>query len=174
MPGGGESRGNIDSARQLEVDWTTTLRLDTLGIPGGQLDVEVELFESSVRDPLDQLLRPFSGARDRRLELDYRHDIPRTEYAYGASLRSDRRLPGFRLGEVSRNFEGPTFLTAFVEHKDIAGLTIRAAAANLLGGRERGIRTVFDGRRTDGVVAFVEDRNLRIGPIFRLSVSGNF
>ena len=174
LAGGGESRGNIDSARQLEVELTTTLRLDTLGVPGGQLDVEIELFESSVRDPLDQLLRPFSGARDRQLELDYRHDIPRTDYAYGASLRYDRRLPRFRLGEISRNFEGPTFLTLFAEHKDVAGLTIRASAANLLGGRERGIRTVFDGPRTDGAIAFVEDRDLRIGPIFRLSVSGNF
>ncbi len=174
LAGGGESRGNIDSARQLEIEWTTTLRLDTLGIPGGQLDAEVELFESGVRDPLDQLLRPFSGARDRELELDYRHDIPRTDFAYGAELRYDRRLPRFRLSEIARDFEGPTFLSAFVEHKDVYGLTVRATASNLLGGRGRGVRTVFEGPRTEGNIAFIEDRNLRIGPILRLSVSGNF
>ncbi|MGB7408818.1 MAG: hypothetical protein WA908_09950 [Pontixanthobacter sp.] len=174
LSGGGESRGNIDSARRLAVDWNTTLRLDTLGIPGGQLEVEAELFESSVRDPLDGIVRPFSNVEDRELELDYRQDIPRSDIAYGASLNYSRRLPGFRLSEISREFEGPTFIGAFVEHKDVLGMTMRAAAANLFGGRERETRTVFDGPRTDGNIAFIENRNLRIGPIFRFSVSGNF
>ncbi len=171
---GGESRGNIDNAQRLAIDWNTTLRLDTLGIPGGQLDVRAELFESNVRDPLDGFARPFSSVEDREFAIDYRHDIPRSDFAYGAGIDYSRRLPAFRLSQIRRRFDGPTFANAFVEHKDVFGLTVRATAANLLGGREREIRTVFDGPRTLGTIAFIEDRALRIGPIFRFSVSGNF
>ncbi len=174
LANGGESRGNIPSAKTTSLDWNTTLRLDTLGLSGAQLDLEVELFSSAVRDPLTGLNREVSNANDRELAFDFRHDIPRSNFAYGAGLRYNHREPSFRLSEVRRDFEGPTFANVFVEHKDIFGLTVRAIYANILGGRERTIRTVFDGPRTDGQIAFIEDRNLRIGPIFRFSVSGNF
>ena len=174
LAGGGESRGNIPSAKTMAIDWNTTLRLDTLGIPGGQLDVEVELFSSSVRDPLTGLKREVSNANDRELGIDFRHDIPRSDFAYGAGLRYDHREPSFRVSEINLDYEGPTFANIFVEHKDVFGLTVRAVYANIFGGRERTIRTVFDGPRTDDQILFIEDRNLRIGPIFRFSVSGNF
>ena len=172
--GGGESRGNIDSARSTEIAWNTTLRLDTLGMPGGQLDVEANLFASRVRDPFDGRLRDFSNAGDRSLEVDFRHDIPGSNFAYGAGLRYNHTQPGFRLSEISREIEGPTFADLFLEHKDVLGLTVRGTIANILGGRERETRIVYTGPRTDNVLAFTEDRNLRIGPIFRFSVTGNF
>ena len=174
LPGGVESRGNIDTARSTEIDWNTTLRLDGLGIAGGQLDIEAQLFNSRVRDPFDGRPRDFSRAVDRDLEVDFRHDIPQTPFAYGAGLNYSRRMPSLRQSEISLEYEGPTFVSMFVEHKDVLGLTLRASYANIFGGREREIRTVFDGPRTDGQIAFVENRNLRIGPIFRFSVSGSF
>lgn len=174
LVGGGEARGNIASARSSELGWNTTVRLDTLGIAGGQLDWEVDLFLSTVRDPLSGENRAFSNAGDIDIEVDYRHDIPGSDFAYGAGLRYEHRQPSFRLSETNLDFEGPTFANIFIEHKDLFGLTVRATYANILGGRERTIRTVFDGPRTAGAVDFIEDRNLRIGPIFRFSVAGNF
>ncbi|MGB7373813.1 MAG: TonB-dependent receptor plug domain-containing protein [Pontixanthobacter sp.] len=174
LAGGGEARGNIASARSSELGWNTTIRLDTLGWAGGQIDWEIDLFLSTVRDPLSGRNRAFSNAGDIDIEVDYRHDIPGSDFAYGAGLNYEHRQPSFRLSETTVDFEGPTFANIFIEHKDVFGLTARATYANILGGRERTVRTVFNGPRTAGQVEFIEDRNLRIGPIFRVSVAGNF
>ncbi|WP_379552130.1 TonB-dependent receptor plug domain-containing protein [Qipengyuania sp. DGS5-3] len=174
LAGGGEGRGNIPNARRTEIEWTTTLLLGQIGIQGGQLDVRLEYEEGEIRDALTGDLRDFSGGVDREVEIDYRHDIPGSNFAYGASLEYERDRREFRLEEVSRGFAGPTFANLFIEHKDIAGLTVRGTVGNLLGARVRLDRTVFDGPRNTAPIVFIEDRNRRIGPIFRLDVSGNF
>lgn len=62
----------------------------------------------------------------------------------------------------------------FVEHKDVFGLTVQARASNLLGARNYFRRTVYDGERPDGEIRFEEYQDRRIGPIFRLTISGDF
>lgn len=174
VAGGGEARGNIESARRTEIEWTTTLRLDPAGWRGGQLDVRLEYEEGEVRDPLTGEIRDFSGGRDREVEIDLRHDIPQSSWAYGGSFTYNRDRPRFRISEVNIERDAPTGGSLFVEHKDVFGLTVNLQAANLLGGRNEFFRTVFDGPRDLNQVAFVEDRSFRIGPIFRFNVSGNF
>lgn len=174
IPGGGEARGNIDTARRTEIEWATTVRMDPIGWNGAQFVIRLEYEEGEVIDLLTGELRDFSGGRDREIEIDYRHDIPGSDIAYGGGMEYNRTRPYRRIGEVGREQDGPTFANVFVEHKDLLGLTVRATAANLIGGRDRFARTVFDGPRNEGKIAFVEDRNRRIGPIFRFSVSGNF
>ncbi|WP_128891936.1 TonB-dependent receptor [Erythrobacter sp. HKB08] len=174
LPGGGEARGNIDKARRTEMEWTTTLLMDPIGWTGAQFDIRLEYEEGEVVDPLTGELRDFSNGRDRELEIDFRHDVPGTDFAYGGGVQYNRDRPYFRLREIGREQDGPTFANVFVEHKDLLGLTVRATAANLFGGRDRFVRTVYDGPRDEGRIAFIEDRSRRIGPIFRFSVSGNF
>ncbi|MEP3756622.1 MAG: TonB-dependent receptor plug domain-containing protein [Alteripontixanthobacter sp.] len=174
LPGGGESRGNIDSARSMEIEFESTLKLDTLGVPGGQIDLAAEYEPTSVRDPVGGFDRAFSGKRDIELNFDFRHDIPRSSWAYGAGMFYQHFEPQYRLSEISIRGEGPTFADVFVENKDVLGLTVRATYANVLGGRDTEFRTVFDGPRDGGQIAFIEDSDRRIGPIFRFSVSGNF
>ena len=172
--GGGEANGNIDKARRTEIEWTTTLQLEQIGWRGAQLDLRLEYEEGEVVDPLTGVQRDFSRGADREIGIDLRHDIPGTDIAWGGALNYARERPRFRLSEISRGFDGPTFGRLFIEHKDVLGLTVNLTAGNLLGGRERFFRTVYDGPRTDGLVLFTEDRNRRIGPIFRFSVAGNF
>ena len=174
LVGGGESRGNIDSATATEIAFEGTLRLDTLGIEGGQLDAELEYAPTSVIDPVTGRTRAFSGQREWEIELDYRHDITGSDWAYGSGFRYERDTERFRLSEIARRIEGPSFVNLFVENKDVFGLTVRGEYANVFGGRNRDIRTVFDGPRDEGNVLFFEDSDRRIGPIFRFSISGNF
>ena len=174
LAGGGESRGNIPSARRTEVEWTTTLKMDPVGWTGAQFDVRLEYEEGEVRDPLTGQLRDFSNGQDREVQIDFRHDIPRSDIAYGGGFEYNRSRPYFRTREIGREQDGPSFMRVFVEHKDLLGLTTRATVGNLLGGRDRFERTVYDGFRTTAPILFVEDRSRRIGPIFRLDVSGNF
>ena len=172
--GGGEARGNIDNARRTEIEWTTTLRLDPIGGRGMQLDLRLEYEEGEVIDPVTGLLRDFSGGRDREAELDFRHDIPGTPYAYGFGAEYNRDRPDLRFSEIALGRRTGVSGTLFAEHKDLFGLTVRGGVENVLGSRSRLTRTVFDGPRGPNPVLFVEERDQRIGPIFFLGVSGNF
>ena len=129
---------------------------------------------TSVRDPLTGEKRAISGTRDRWAEVGLRHDIPGTQIAWGAAASHDHFAKNYFLTEVYRSWEGPVWASLFVEHKDIFGLTVRATAGNLVNARHRFDRVVYDGRRERDPVAFVQKNNQLIGPIFSLSVKGNF
>jgi hypothetical protein len=77
------------------------------------------------------------------------------------------------LSQLTYSNEGPVFLNAYVENKDVLGLTMRATAGNLLGAASILDRVNYAGRRTDPV-SFVEVRRRKIGPIFSFLVSGTF
>jgi hypothetical protein len=169
-----ESAGNIDSARVLGVGVDSTLQLAQLGWTGAKLDARLQLQTSRLADPLTGDSRPISNELVRLVDLRLRHDVPGTDWAWGGELTQMRRAPIVRLGETIENFEMSPFNSAlFVEHKDVLGLTVRAAVRNLLGADDISERSVFAGRRT-GSLAFVESRNRSVGPVFALGVSGSF
>ena len=171
---GAEARGNVGSARALKIQATATINMDPAGIEGLRFDIRGAKRWSDVTDPFTGSRRDLSGIQFSVLDIDLRHDIPSTQWAYGASLFTQDNGPYYRRYEVGRNWEGPSFLDVFLEHKDILGLTVNLRAANLLGARNRFERTVFDAPRPDGDILFREVQNNRIGPIFRFSVSGDF
>jgi hypothetical protein len=170
----GESLGNLPRARRHGAEWTTTLKLDPLGFTGARFDAHIVLERSRVRDPLTGIMRSISETEDRIIELDLRHDIPRTPLAWGVHLGTYHFTDQFRLTERGLNWEGPTWLGIFIEHKDVFGLTVNARAGNLLNARNRFDRTVYQGFRSSSAVAFEEHRARLIGPIFSLTVKGGF
>lgn len=170
----GESPGNIDKARAYAIDWNSTFQLDPLGVKGARINLRGLVQFSSIRDPLTGEKRPLSSFTDRLIELDYRHDIPGSDWAYGINGNYQRVTRAFRLNEVGRQWEGPVWLGVFVENKDVFGLTVRASAGNLLNARSRWDRVVYAGRRNTAPIDFLEKRNRLIGPIFSFSVRGTF
>ena len=171
---GGEARGNIGDAQRLHLQLNATINLDPIGWKGARLDVRAVERWMNVTDPFTGQDRPFSFDEEGALDIDLRHDIPASDWAWGASLFTQETAPYSRRFEVGRQWEGPIFSSLFVEHKDVLGLTVRAVAGNILGAERKFHRTVYDGPRPDGDVLFREDSIQRIGPIFRFSVSGNF
>jgi hypothetical protein len=171
---GGESPGNIDSAWRRGLDWDSTILLSPIGFTGARLNLSVELYDSAITDPLLGTLRPLSGNQYRELFAGLRHDVPRSQWAWGAEVYHNRIAPSFRLNEISEENEGPAFAKLFVEHKDIAGLKVQLEAANLLGARYLYGRTLYDGLRDTAQIVSIEDARLDIGPILRMRVEGNF
>lgn len=169
----GESPGNIDRATVYGFEWNTTFNFDPMGWRGARLDARLQLQGSRVEDPLTGEDRPISNTPLRIVEVGLRHDVPDTDWAWGANLFHFRGTRNVRLTEISRQSEGPAFASLFVEHKDFLGLTVRATVNNILAARSNLDRTVFVGRRT-GPIDFIEDRNRSIGPIFSFSVRGRF
>jgi outer membrane receptor for ferrienterochelin and colicins len=170
----GESPGNIDKARAYAIDWTSTFQLDPLGLRGAKINLRALVQFSRVDDPLTGESREISGFTDRLIDFGYRHDIPDTDWAYGANANYSHNALSYRLNEVGRQFEGPVFAGLFIEHKNVLGLTVRATAGNLLNARSRWDRVVYAGRRNSAPIDFVETRNRLIGPIFSFSIRGTF
>lgn len=174
LDGGGEARGNIGDAQRTHVEVTATLKGEPIGWRGAQLDVVGVKRWMNVTDPFTGLDRNFSSDRIDSLDVDFRHDIPSSDWAWGGGIFTFSNTFYFRRSEIGRENEGPTFLTLFLEHKDVLGLTVQARAGNLLGARNDFQRTVFDGDRGAAPILFREVADRRIGPIFRFNISGNF
>lgn len=174
LPGGGEGRGNIDKLHRYGLEWTSTFKLDPLGFTGAKIDSNVILQHSSLIDPLTGEKRQMDRLGYRVIEVNLRHDVPRSDWAWGVGFEHVAVTQYHRLNEVGRESEGPIFDFYFVEHKDVLGMTVRLDVINLFDARHDLYRTVYTGRRDNSPVAFIEDQSRLIGPIFRLGVKGNF
>lgn len=171
---GGEAVGNIARSWAGAIVSTSTITFDPIGLQGLKLDGTVVLQKSSLRDPFTDEIRQWSGFATRQVDLSLRHDIPESDWAYGFNANHTYFQPRYRSNQVDRTWDGPWFAGAFVENKDVYGLTVLAGVDNILGARAYRYRTVFTGLRGATPLDFIEDRDRKIGPIFYFSVRGNF
>jgi hypothetical protein len=174
IPGGGESSGNISEANLYGFNLSSTVNLDPAGWEGVRLDLNLTVEDSSVADPLTGAKRSFSNFYDRRANINLRHDVPGTDWAWGVGAQYNHVQPSYRLSQVALEYEGPTYTFGFVERKNFHGLTVNFQIFNLTDGRAIFYRTVYDGLRTNGNVSFNESRDLSVQPIFRLQLKGSF
>ena len=169
----GEAPGNIERATLIGLDWRSTFQLEPLGLKGAKLDTRLELLRTRLDDPLTGNSRPISGELVRYAEAVLRYDIPESDWALGSSASHFKPAKIVRLRQLVYSNEGPVFLSAYAENKDVLGLTVRATVGNLLDASSILDRVNYVGRR-NGPVSFVEERRRKIGPIFSLAVSGSF
>lgn len=170
----GEGIGNLPEATRLGLESTSTIDFAPLGWRGAKLDMTAGIEHTRVRDPLTGRMRPISGTTDQWVQLTLRHDVPRTDFAWGGSASLSHNGPNYYLTEVNREWEGPWFVSAYVEHKDVFGLTLRAQVGNIFNARHFYDRDVFGGRRTVSPLAFHQKNDQLIGPIFSFIVRGAF
>lgn len=171
---GGEGVGNIAKAKAGAVEWSSTINLDPAGIKGMKIETSALFQKSSLRDPFTGEKRQWSGFTDRVVDVSVRHDIPSSDWAWGAGANYSHYQPSYRRNQSDKVWEGPVFANVFVEHKNVMGLTVRAQIRNIANARSKRDRTVYTGVRGQSPIAFVEERDRLIGPIFAVSVRGNF
>jgi hypothetical protein len=170
----GQGVGNLPKATRTGFETVNTIQFDPLGWKGAKLDITVGVERTSVRDPLTDEKRPISGVQDRWAYFNFRHDVPGSPIAWGASAEYTHFAKYYYPTEVYRSWEGPWFVGLFVEHKNVAGLTVRAEVGNVFDARHIFNRTVYSGRRNVAPISFIERRDQLIGPIFSLSMKGDF
>ena len=170
----GEGIGNLPSANRFGFESVSTINFDPIGWKGAKLDVTLGREWTAVRDPLTGDKRQISGVRSKWVNLQVRHDIPGTQLAWSAYGDYGRYAKYYYLTEVFRSWEGPWFVGAYVEHKNVAGLTVRLSVDNFLNGRHFFNRTVYSGYRDRAPVAFFQKQDQLIGPIISLRVKGTF
>lgn len=169
----GQAPGNLDQAVVYGILSRSTLNLDRIGFNGARLDASLQWQDSEVEDPLTGEQRPISNNLQEYFDLALRHDVPKTDWAWGTGYSYSLYSKNYRLTEVGRLWEGPIWGNVYVEHKNVGGLTVRAGVHNLVAADSMWDRTVYTGRRTDPV-DFVEHRDRQIGPIFSFQVRGKF
>lgn len=169
----GQAPGNLESATVYGFESRSTFNLDRFRFRGARLDTTIQLQRSEVEDPLTGEERPISNSLQELASLALRHDIPNSDWAWGTGYSYQLYAKNYRLTEVGRLWEGPVWGDIYLEHKNLYGLTVRGGVYNLIAADSMWDRTVYDGRRT-GSVAFIEERDRTIGPIFSFSVRGKF
>lgn len=170
----GEAPGNIDKARLIGFDWTSTINFDPIGWKGAKLDMSAYVRNSRLKDPLTGERRQLSESTLAEINLNFRQDIPKSDWAWGVEYYRFIQTAGTRLDQTSQFIMQPGDLGVFVEHKDVFGLKVRGGVYNLLESNERFYRTVYQGGRRTNAIAFTEDRSRYAGLVFDFRVSGSF
>ena len=166
-----EGRGNLPGAHLYRISSKATLLLDRLGWKGARINSDLTWRRNRVRDPLTGGWRDQSQGQEYLVDVSLRHDIPGSKLAWGAGYFAERYSPNLRLGAIENDYTDGAFVTAFVEHKDVAGFTVKLSYRNLAGMIDAFDRTVFVDRR-DGPIAFSESRRRKFGQYVQLTVTG--
>ncbi|MBO9574576.1 MAG: TonB-dependent receptor [Sphingobium sp.] len=169
----GQAVGNLPRATRFGVEPVSTLQLDPVGWKGAKLDVTIGGQHTRVRDPLTGANRPISNDRNFWAYVNFRHDIPKSQVAWGAYFNIDHYGSAYYLNEINRNWEGPYF-GVFIEHKDLAGMKVTFDAFNITDARNHFDRTVYGGRRNVAPVIFREQQRQRVSQIFTLTAVKTF
>jgi len=170
----GDAVGNVDSAIQYGVDFNSSLKGDRWGWKGTQFDLDLQWRDSRVDDPVTGVTRQISRDLKTFWHARMRHDIPKTEWAYGGGVREYADYKGFRLFTTDDPTLERPITYAFIEHKDVFGMRIKAEVTNLLNSKEEFTREVFTDRRDRGVLDFTEFQSRAFGPILNIEFSGTF
>ena len=175
VPGGFEANGNIDGKATLYgASLNATINLDPIGWKGAKINAYAQVEDANLKDPLTHVGRPFSGHNDWNGEITLRYDVPKSKWAFGGGFNWTHVQPYVRLFETGKDYEGPIYTFAYVENKDVFGLTVNAQVFNATDGRSLFHRTVYGGYRDTAPILYFEDRNLSVQPIFQIRVSGTF
>lgn len=169
-----ESPGNIDgTAKRLRTEINASFLLDTIGIKGAKLDLIGALQTASLRDPLTGEKRPISNRGKSFWNIEFRHDIPGSNWAYGGFAEDNSDYGFYRLDYFTREYRTGPMTGVFIEHKDVFGLKVRGQVFNLTGQTE-GYDEIFYVDRRDGPVDFTHTGRNKFGLIYRAAISGTF
>jgi outer membrane receptor protein involved in Fe transport len=175
LPGGGESVGNIDNAEETGVSLTATLRLDPLGLRGAKFDIDAQARKSRLLDPVTAEVRAFDRSQPRTFNIQFHHDVPDTDWAWGGGFRSTDFNPYYRRSEIGLEYSLRDAFGVFIENKDVFGLTVAARLNNILEENAVLRRTVYAGARGSAApVLFEENRQREVGHIVNFTVRGSF
>lgn len=171
--GAGAGPGNIDSGMAVAIETDSTLKLGKLGFKGAELTFNGRLYDTEVDDPVTGERRSINGHLIYDYTAELRHDIPDTDWAWGLIVEGFKQEPAYQFSEVAYRANMPVFSFAYVEHKDLAGMTARVALGNLFNQRDIYWRQVYAPDRS-GVLVRSEDYARAFGPIFTFELKGKF
>lgn len=125
--------GNIGDGKRWGARIEATLPLDTVGIGGGLLKLNVGAQDSEVTDPVTLQTRQISSEQEFDWLIDFRQDVTAMKFAWGGKVNSVGPVPHYRADRLEITEPKDPNLDLFVETTALlGGLLVRVTAANLL------------------------------------------
>lgn len=166
--------GNIPKARFAAARLEGTVLTDRWGLKGGRFDIEGARFYSEVEDQLTGENRSFNGFNDWFYRIDFRHDIPGTNWAWGGDIRRRGPEEFIRFDEETRFSLSRPFYGAGVEYKDFYGALLRLRVGNIANTDFKVNRVRYDGFRDGGVIDEIERRERYDNQRWAIDIVGTF
>ncbi|MFN3911752.1 TonB-dependent receptor plug domain-containing protein [Hyphomonas sp.] len=171
--GTGSGPGNIDTGSLFGIETESTLKLSKLGFTGAELTFNGSYYDTEVEDPLTGTQRSINYHTIYDYSVELRQDIPGTDWAWGAEIEGYKSEPGYQLNQVSLNSNEPAFALAYVQNKDVAGMTATFTLGNLFNQRDKTWRAVYAPDR-NGTLVRSEKFARGFGPIVTFELKGTF
>lgn len=171
LPSGAFGAANAGSGRVWGVTANAALPLAPV-IPGGLLEVEADIRDSSFDDLLTGDERSLSEIRSPTVLAEFRQDLTTRKIAWGVSYRAQAEETFFFADEESFEEDGEIW-SAFIETTRWKGIRTNLSARNI---GERNFfrrRTFFDPDRS-GTASGTETIDRDRGPFMTLTFSGQF
>ena len=165
-----DAPANIGSGVREELALTLTLPFDRLGLKGAQLRGEGTWRRSQVDDPTTGQSREISGLRPVEWEAHFTQDLPKMSSTWGVDVYGGWRETYYRYDEVSTT-KLRTFVVPYVEWKPRPDIVLRFEIPNVTERGVRRTRTVYAGPRDNADIAYVDDRHIDFGRMYRFRIS---
>ena len=148
--------GNIGSGKRYGIFIDASTRLAFLGMPDALVTSAVNIFDSSVYDPIIGSERRFN--RRGNVELGFSHDIP--EYGLNYGFKFSQEISGGEknvdVDTIEQYLPGPQ-LQLFVSKVAFENITFRLESMNTLGTEFCRDRYRYDGLVSAGRLSEIED-----------------
>ncbi|MES3008602.1 MAG: TonB-dependent receptor [Pseudomonadota bacterium] len=160
--------GNLGDGYAVDLEISSSLRLDWMNVDGGVLDLSVEFQKSSVTDPFTGKKREFNFSTDYEWSLEYRQDLNWKSLSYGIETRMDAPRAQYDL-DFWQESEQDIDFEFFVEMQPMEDVTLRLEAENLLRAESQRERFEYINIRSSSPL---ERRELRTSrPVREISLS---
>jgi hypothetical protein len=160
--------GNIGDGMRWGGRIEATLPLDTVGIGGGLLKLNVGAQDSEVTDPLTLETRQISSEQEFDWLAEFRQDVTSMKFAWGGKVNSVGPVPHYRPDRLELTEPKDPNVDLFVETTALlGGLLVRLTAANLLDVEKETNRQYY-------VSGLDEFRSSTLGRNVTLTVAGAF
>ncbi|MGE0189595.1 MAG: TonB-dependent receptor plug domain-containing protein [Steroidobacteraceae bacterium] len=144
--------GNIDKASSYGIEIKASVRLGFIGLRDAVLSMGALRRWSDITDPFTQQTRTIGQDQIYNYDIGFRHDITQLGTSYGFNYENKGRESIDSNLLVTQYLAIKPTLTAFIERKLSANLTLRFEAENLTGSPEIQRRIQYQVNAIDGVV----------------------
>jgi hypothetical protein len=170
---GSQGPGNLDNAFRYGAEINGTWLLDRYGFKGGRIDFDAGLRDSTIDDPITNTRRAINRTILWNFQIDLRHDIPNTNYAWFGRVDFDHITDFFRIDErLGGNNLEPNTRIGF-EHKNFFGMNVELRLDNLIDNTVNRPRTIFTPDRSGDILRMEEFNRFR-GRRFSISITDTF
>ena len=171
--GAGSGPGNLEQGSLFGIETDSTLKLSKIGFKGAELTFNGRYYDTEVDDPVTGRQRSINSHLIWDWSLELRQDVPGTDWAWGAEVEGFKSEPDYQIDQIALGGNEPAFALAYVQNKDVAGMTATLAVGNLFNQRDTFWREVYAPDR-NGALIRSESYARAFGPIVTFELKGKF